>query len=165
MYCLLLLKIRPIRTCSREQVTMQLVGKRYLLKHGYFLHQLPKLETPVRNQLSYKNKWIKTRRKMENYSTFFNLTTASRPFYRCPQLPEFAQWKNTYLTQAVFCNSVVAVAVNGLLLLITVPSNALVMFSILVQKRFQRTSFMIMLFSLSTTGKCVFHFKLKCFRV
>ena len=96
---------------------------------------------------------------MENYSTFSNFTTTASPSDQCPQLPEFAQWRNAYLTPAVFGNSVAAVALNGLLLLITVPSNALVMFCILGQKFIQRKSFMIMLFSLSTTGKCVFHLK------
>ena len=52
---------------------------------------------------------------MENHSTFSNFTTTASPSYQCPQLPEFAQWRNAYLTPAVFRNSVVAVAVNGLL--------------------------------------------------
>ena len=39
-----------------DNVISKCARKRYFLKPGYFLHQLPKPEAPVRNQLSYKNK-------------------------------------------------------------------------------------------------------------
>ena len=90
---------------------------------------------------------------MENVSSSSNHTITASSFVPCPRLPEFTQWRKEYLTPVVFYNSVAVITINGLLLPVTTISNALIMISILVDRQLRRNPYMIMLLSLSATGK------------
>ena len=96
-------------------------------------------------------------RKMSKYFyTRTNQTLQSE--YHCPYLPIFFQWQNSYLTPSVLFSSIAASVVNGLMAIITTASNGLVIISILKRKSFRVNSFMLLLVSLSITGKAEFWF-------
>ena len=96
---------------------------------------------------------LKTRTKMENYSFTPNHTTTELPFIHCPPLPDLIQWRKDYLTPTAFYNSIATVIVNAMLFFVSVTSNSLLIIAILVNRDLRRTHFMMILLSLSTTGK------------
>ena len=92
----------------------------------------------------------KTRTKMERYS---NNTTTELPFIHCPPLPDLIQWRRDYLTPAAFYNSVATVIVNALFSFVSAISNSLLIIAILANRDLRRNHFMIIVLSLSITGK------------